>query len=198
MGSLYIEDTLKESTNLMNRMGMINEESINKKKQEMEDAMAAIDGQSSFVDTFYIITGQNPNGNTGDNRTNRIGNKRLKEILKAGHYTAVPVKGKYGMVEDSYIVFNIPLDVAKNIANELSQESFIYGRKQENKVVFELYMMDESTGEYQFVESKDYYEDKKDNDDYFTEIGDKKFSLPFDTFKEGIEKNKSIIKDGLN
>lgn len=217
MGKLYIEDTLNESKSLMERMGLISEESINKKKADMKAAIEAIEGKKNYVHTFCIITGQNPMADKSSNLVNRTGNSKLRSIMKAGHYAYIPVKGKYEHTEDSFIIFNIPLDNAKRIAGEVSQESFIYGRvEQENQdsAIFDLYVMNKQTGEYEYKETKDYYingpqiitdkETGEKKEDYFTQVGDKKkgdkvkkFSVDFDYFKEGMEKFNNIIAEQI-
>ena len=209
MKKLYIEDTLNESKGLMARMGLISEESISQKKAEVEAAIDTIEGKKNYVHTFCIITGQNPMGKKSDNHINRTNNNALRRILKAGHYAYVPVRGKYGNTEDSFIIFNIPLDNAKDIASETSQESFIYGRveeENEGSAVFDLYVVDEQTGKYRYIETKNYHingaqkvKDEKtgeEKEDFFTQVGDKKkFSVDFDYFKEGYERFNSIIAE---
>jgi hypothetical protein len=208
MGKIYIEDTLNESKGLMERMGLIKEESISQKKDEVEAAIDAIEGKKNYVHTFCIITGQNPMGIEGSNNVNRTNNKKLRKILKAGHYAYVPVKGKYGNTEDSFIIFNLPLDNAKEIATETSQESFIFGRVEDDNAesaVFDLYVIDRSTGKYEYEETKNYHlkgsqtvvddETGEEREDYYTQVGDKKFSVDFDYFKEGRERFNQIISE---
>lgn len=209
MSKLYIEDTLSESKSLMGRMGLINEESMNKKKDEIQAAVDAIEGKKNYVHTFCIITGQNPMGIDGTNRTNRTNNNKLRKILKIGHYAYVPVKGKYGSTEDSFVIFNLPLDNAKAIATETAQESFIFGRVEDDNAdsaVFDLYVINKQTGKYEYVETKNYHingsqtvvddETGEEREDYYTQIGDKKkFSVDFDYFKEGKDRFNKVISE---
>ena len=208
MEKLYIEDTLNESKGLMSRMGLLNEESISQKKDEVQAAVDAIEGKENYVHTFCIITGQNPMGMKGTNNVNRTNNNKLRKILKAGHYAYVPVKGKYGNTEDSFIIFNLPLDNAKEIASETSQESFIFGRVESDNAdsaVFDLYVIDRSTGKYEYEETKNYHingsqkvtddETGEEKEDLYTQVGDKKFSVDFDYFKEGRERFNAIISE---
>jgi hypothetical protein len=147
-------------------------------------------------------------GIEGSNNVNRTNNKKLRKILKAGHYAYVPVKGKYGNTEDSFIIFNLPLDNAKEIATETSQESFIFGRVEDDNAesaVFDLYVIDRSTGKYEYEETKNYHingsqkvtddETGEEKEDLYTQVGDKKFSVDFDYFKEGMERFNSIISE---
>lgn len=207
MAKIYIEDTLKNSVNLINRMDEI---SINKKKQDVEAAIDAINGKGNHVKTFCILTAYNPMAQKSSHSDNTRANNQLMDRLKTGHYAYVPVKGKYGNTENSFVIFNLPLDSAKFLADEASQESFIYGRvtgDNADSAVFDLYVYNEETGKYDFVETKNYHnngativkdkETGKEKEDYFTQVGDKKFSVPFDYFNETAKKFNEIINERL-
>ena len=177
----------------------LDEISINKKKQNMNTAVNAIDGVQDYVKTFCIITGQSQMGQKGTNNINRNGNNNILQVLRDGKYAYVPVKGKYGRVEDTFMIFNIPIDNAKYLAKETRQQSFIFGRKENCKTFFDYYEYDENSREYRFIETKDYYQDMTNSTDYYTEIGNKKkFSIPFDVFNECCSTFNSIISEQMN
>ena len=90
------------------------------------------------------------------------------------------------------IIFNVRLSDAKALAAMTYQHSFIFGRKEvvmengepKGKVFFDLYVIDEENGGYVYKETKDYYIDMSGATNYYTQLGKKKFSIPFDYFNE--------------
>ena len=194
---------LDESLKLLDRMDRIsenntkfvNEISKNEKKRIRKKAINAIDNKDDNIRTFLIITGENPIGEPGTNNINRTQNNSLVDYLKQGHYAWQPVQGKYGSTENSKIIFNVPLDESKMLALKFGQQSFIYGRKENGKTLFDLYYINEQEDDYDLVETQDTY-DKVLGDDYYTKIDKKhKFSVPFEYFNESCENFNKIINE---
>ena len=194
---------LDESLKLLDRMDRIsenntkfvNEISKNEKNRIRKKAINAIDNKEDNIRTFLIITGENPMGEPGTNNINRTQNNSLVDYLKQGHYAWQPVQGKYGSTENSKIIFNVPLDESKMLALKFGQQSFIYGRKENGKTLFDLYYINEQEDDYDLVETQDTY-DKVLGDDYYTKIDKKhKFSVPFEYFNESCENFNKIINE---
>lgn len=194
---------LDESLKLLDRMDRIsenntkfvNEISKNEKNRIRKKAINAIDNKDDNIRTFLIITGENPMGEPGTNNINRTQNNSLVDYLKQGHYAWQPVQGKYGSTENSKIVFNVPLDEAKMLGLKFGQQSFIYGRKEDGKTLFDLYYINEQQDDYDLVETQDTY-DKVLGDDYYTKIDkNHKFSVPFEYFNESCENFNKIINE---
>ena len=194
---------LDESLKLLDRMDRIsenntkfvNEISKNEKKRIRKKAINAIDNKDDNIRTFLIITGENPMAEPGTNNINRTQNNSLVDYLKQGHYAWQPVQGKYGSTENSKIIFNVPLDESKMLALKFGQQSFIYGRKENGKTLFDLYYINEQEDDYDLVETQDTY-DKVLGDDYYTKIDKKhKFSVPFEYFNESCENFNKIINE---
>lgn len=165
---------------------VLNEISGNKKREISHMVYRAIDGVEDNVRTFCILTGENPMGIKSSNKLNRNKQNELKDFLKSGHFAWKELRGKYGTTENPKMIFNITIEDAKNISLNLLQESFIFGRKEEGKVYFDLYFINKEKNDYDLVETKDYYENV-DGNDYFTIINNKKkFSIPFEYFNESI------------
>ena len=190
---------LDESLKLLDRMDRIsenntkfvNEISKNGKNRIRKKAINAIDNKDDNIRTFLIITGENPMAEPGTNNINRTQNNSLKQ----GHYAWQPVQGKYGSIENSKIVFNVPLDEAKMLGLKFGQQSFIYGRKEDGKTLFDLYYINEQQDDYDLVETQDTY-DKVLGDDYYTKIDkNHKFSVPFEYFNESCENFNKIINE---
>lgn len=194
---------LDESLKLLDRMDRIsenntkfvNEISKNEKKRIRKKAINAIDNKDDNIRTFLIITGENPMAEPGTNNINRTQNNSLVDYLKQGHYAWQPVQGKYGSTENSKIIFNVPLDESKMLALKFGQQSFIYGRKENGKTLFDLYYINEQEDDYDLVETQDTY-DKVLGDDYYTKIDkNHKFSVPFEYFNESCENFNKIINE---
>lgn len=194
---------LDESLKLLDRMDRIsenntkfvNEISKNEKKRIRKKSINAIDNKDDNIRTFLIITGENPMGEPGTNNINRTQNNSLVDYLKQGHYAWQPVQGKYGSTENSKIIFNVPLDESKMLALKFGQQSFIYGRKENGKTLFDLYYINEQGDDYDLVETQDSY-DKVLGDDYYTKIDkNHKFSVPFEYFNESCENFNKIINE---
>ena len=194
---------LDESLKLLDRMDRIsenntkfvNEISKNGKNRIRKKAINAIDNKDDNIRTFLIITGENPMAEPGTNNINRTQNNSLVDYLKQGHYAWQPVQGKYGSTENSKIIFNVPLDESKMLALKFGQQSFIYGRKEDGKTLFDLYYINEQQDDYDLVETQDTY-DKVLGDDYYTKIDkNHKFSVPFEYFNESCENFNKIINE---
>ena len=194
---------LDESLKLLDRMDRIsenntkfvNEISKNGKNRIRKKAINAIDNKDDNIRTFLIITGENPMAEPGTNNINRTQNNSLVDYLKQGHYAWQPVQGKYGSTENSKIIFNVPLDESKMLALKFGQQSFIYGRKENGKTLFDLYYINDGQDDYELVETQDTYE-KVLGDDYYTKIDkNHKFSVPFEYFNESCENFNKIINE---
>lgn len=188
-----MNEQLEKSLDLMDR---IDEISRNKKAQLKQAAISAINGVEDNVKTFCIITAENPMGEKGGNSLNRISNNSLVDYLKKGNYAWQPVRGKYNDTENSKIIFNILLDEVKHIAKIFKQESFIYGTKENGITHFDYYEFNQNMGDYAFIERKDYYESKKDDNNFYTIIDkNNKFSIPYDYFNESCNSFNNIINE---
>ena len=194
---------LDESLKLLDRMDRIsenntkfvNEISKNGKNRIRKKAINAIDNKDDNIRTFLIITGENPMAEPGTNNINRTQNNSLVDYLKQGHYAWQPVQGKYGSTENSKIIFNVPLDESKMLALKFGQQSFIYGRKENGKTLFDLYYINDGQDDYELVETQDTYENVL-GDDYYTKIDkNHKFSVPFEYFNESCENFNKIINE---
>lgn len=104
------------------------------------------------IRTFTILTAENPLVDTLNIGSNKERTELLKKYLKDGHFESIEVdgnevseittdnnepsehtqykkiKGSYGEIEHSFMIFNISLESSKAIAKRFGQESFFYGR----------------------------------------------------------------------
>lgn len=184
-----------------------------------QTAIKSFLGVNSKVQTFGIITGENPMGKSLSPQENRKRNEMLIGFLRSRQYIYYPVKGKYGNKENTFMVYNVSLADMKTIGRTFDQESFIYAeitqKEKQPLVTFSYYQKDygedvkiSDSGQkikpierdYKFIESKSVYCGlDSDTDDYFTAIGRNfKFSIPFDIFSESIIKFNDFILERCN
>lgn len=191
---MITEKTLQEGLDLAKRMDEI---SINKKQQNKQAAIDALDGKDDNIKTFAILTAQNPMGDKSGNSDNRKLNAELVDLLKRGNFAWQPVRGKYGTTEDSKIVFNITVQECKWLCLKFLQESFIYGRKENGKTFFDLYVINADSTDYNLIETHEGYESMSAGvNDYYTAIDkDHKFTVPFDYFNEACEYFNSKVNE---
>ena len=107
----------------------IQQASINAKKRNVrfiQDFM--LNGKNAGkIGSFVIFTAENPNTQTLTRKENDKLRKELAKELKRCHYIHVPVKGFFdGNEEQSTVVFNMRLEVAKAFNYKYQQTSFFY------------------------------------------------------------------------
>lgn len=180
----------------MDKLQTPNEISINKEAQSKKDAITSIWGSKNNVKTFLIITGENPMGEKGTNKLNRNNQKDLIKFLRQGNYAWQPVIGKYGVPDNSVIVFNINMINSKVIVKDLEQESFIFGRKEDNKIVSDLYVYDKKKEDYNLVETQDIVLNAIDSEEDYTRIDkEHKFRIPFEYFNEACVRFNTTVNE---
>lgn len=155
------------------------------------------------IETFAILTANNPNLISYDRKSNDKFNSQLKDlishdnpedILKQYYFNYYKVKGKYGNKEDSFLIYNLTLQDAKTLATRFQQQSFIFGKNTDDGLVFEFWANKSKSGYvYAKIDEKTIYRDEQTAQDLYTQISrDFKFSIPFDRFaftdKEMMEK----------
>lgn len=157
-------------------------------------ARQSLYGKRKALKQFVIITPENPMGEQATNVDNANSRKRFEDILKTELLYAYPVRGKYGSTEHSYIVFNMPLELAKRVGEIYDQQSFIFGKViGENEVEYQLWWKNASKNNKEAsFRDKQYYlkETKREvmrvngSDLNYTEIGKGfQYNIPFETFE---------------
>lgn len=173
-------------------------------------------GKKSKVNTFGIITAENPMGFNFDSQENKKRNNDLLDFFRGRQYIYFPVKGKFGNTEKPFMVYNITLEDMEIIGHRFDQKSFIYAEvnksDDEPRVIFYYYQkqyseeqakdeygkpIKQKDREYQLIETKDVFcRLDNDADDNFTAIGRNfKFTIPFDLFNEAITRFEEFINE---
>lgn len=69
---------------------------------------------------------------------NEIRNLNLKKELKKEGYEYFDVEGKYGNLENSIFVYNIPIEKVEELSGKFGQESFVYAKLNEQKDSYDI------------------------------------------------------------
>lgn len=153
----------------------------------------------SHILTMAIFTANNPDKVKASKGDNVNFNKKLESTLKTMKergFQFYKVKGSYGDVERSYIVYNISLEDAKDICKKFEQQSFIFVRNSGGKLTFEFWAnASRSSYIYKKVDERDSYVMNKDFEDFYTQISrDFKFNIPFEIFDVAPEEMVEMIE----
>ena len=103
-------------------------------------------GANPYVHSVVILTAENPIAHRLSATDNNTRLSKLKAYLntkaKHEHIIFKDMIGKFGNIEHSFMISNITLDEAKHIAAEYKQTSFIFGKKLNDKMIFEYFTID--------------------------------------------------------
>ena len=79
---------MSNSLDLMNRMGLVNEDSINAKQRNIKRVENAFNnGVSNYIRCFAVLTAENPDSKKASNAYNKKANKELFKALKTQYTT---------------------------------------------------------------------------------------------------------------
>lgn len=182
----------------------INDVSISQKKKNRKSAIQAIGGENpKNIKTFAILTAQNPNSQSASSSFNKKANKSLIDEIKASGYVTIPVKGHFsGNDENSFLIVNIPFEVAYRYAGKYNQTSFCYG---ENGVTEYWEKKDDSKpydsvrNEYVKKDEVEGYDRLNANAENYSLIGRNfKFTFPFSIFDSVSRKIQDNIDKYFN
>lgn len=170
-------------------MTTLNETSkLNKAKKNFERKM--------FVQTIGIISPVNPMAKITSKEKNQKLVQKFKDLLKKTGDYYFPVKGKYGITEPSFMIFNITKKDLEMKANIFKQESFIFGILSDGDFDFKFYKRKPNKKSYYLVDSQIGYVEKSDEGDLYTTKGsDFKFSIPFPELQEYVNIHENLIKE---
>lgn len=151
----------------------------------------------SKIKTFAILTAENPDKQSLSKEDNYWRNvnlknqlsfnelRQLEKELALGAHPYYKVKGMFDNVEHSFLIYNISLEDAKKLSSHNEQQSFIYGRNEGGKLIFEFWANKSKNGySYQLLDKKDMYLRVDNAENYYTQIArDFKINIPFDKFE---------------
>ncbi len=166
------------------------------------DIMKTLRGLRKSIKTIAILTASNPYGVKETKEYNTRANKDLEGNLKTGFFGYKKISGKYGHEEDSFIVNNISRSIALSFGEKFAQDSVIYGEVDgiENDNVYMRFEMLSTDPRYpkdigNLKAESDVVINLNDPEDYYSEIGGKKFVIPFyDVTDRFVDKNDKPYK----
>lgn len=147
---------------------------------------SALLGKNPNVESLTIITAENPFGKKINRRDNVARLKVFKTQLKLGGHPYKNIVGKYGNKEYSFVIFNLSRSAAKNYAKVYEQESFIFGIKNKDGMLYEYWETVDNGKTYNLAKTTDFIRNEPELEDYFSRLHDYKFNIGFD-FNESID-----------
>ena len=135
--------------------------------------------------------------------------RNLESAVISRHYPYYKIRGHFGgNTEHSFLIYNITLDDAKALSKEFHQQSFIFGKNENGKLVFEFWAnKSKSDYVYAIADTKDFFVDATDAKDFYSKISDEfSINIPFEAFgfedEDMIEfwdrANEKAITESLN
>ena len=160
----------------------------------------ALFGDSSGkIRTFAVLSAENPMGMKNSATENNKNTAELKSKLKELGVHYVPIEGKYGNIEHSFMLFNIAREDAQYLAEWFEQESFFFGINGSPATLIYYETSESDPSKYRKVEESKNITNESDADDFFSRHGDFKFKFDLDYFKESVKviASKIINEDAL-
>ena len=154
---------------------------------------------SGKIRTFAVLSAENPMGMKFSAKENNDNTRELKSKLKEMGIQYVPIEGKYGNIEHSFMLFNITREDAQYLAEWFEQESFFFGINTSPATLIYYETSESDPSKYRKVEENNKISNESDADDFFSRHGDFKFKFDLDYFKESVIElaSKIINEDAL-
>lgn len=148
--------------------------------------MRTITGLVPAIDTFAIITWENPRSKKSDPEFNNKANEKLKRRLKDGNFSYRQIKGKFGTMEKPFMINNISRDQAMRLGKDGNQTSIVFGSKTTlngNPAMKYEYIdfWDKSENATRYI-----WKNMKGADNFYSAYKGRKFVIPFfdDEYKD--------------
>jgi len=166
-----------------------------------------LSGSIPTIDTFGIVTAENPQSDKLPDDENKRRNVELEAEIKRGNYGYQQIKGRYGNYENPYFINNINRQDVVELGIKWDQETIIWGEvSSDDKGKLRIYMiycfknneLVRNANLYLKGDTKDNYSEFKGrkfivpfyDDDY--EIEESKISMKYLTYKEDLPKDESV------
>lgn len=134
------------------------------------------------ISTIGIISAENPKGVKADAAYNREKTIELVRYLSDARHGYRRTEGKYGNLENSFIINNISEGELLAIGSRFDQESVIFGKKVEEKdyTGMKFTMIGSYRNNYgKILGEKEVFVNRQNAKDFYTEYKGRKFVIPF-------------------
>jgi hypothetical protein len=159
---------------------------------------SAMIGINPDVYSIGIITSDNPMSIHLSQKDNLKRREKFKQYLKDGRFEYIQLSyGMYGNKEKPFLIFNVTIEDLIKSGVLFEQESFIYGEKKTEGMVF-YYYSQTGDGNFNLKDKSEKITSTSEADDFFTRQKDWKFNIPFSIF-EGMEQlylvDRAMLKE---
>lgn len=141
-----------------------------------------MNGMAEGIHSFGIMTAENPMGEKTSSEENNKRQNELKEYLRSSLLQYIFVKGKYGNLENPFVILNINKDELLHLGEKFKQESVIFARNYFDYVEFQ-YWQQKGNGNFDLLDTSDYYVNLENPEDFYTYKRTWKFNIPFSIFE---------------
>lgn len=154
------------------------------KSWQVDQLKDAVQGKSSLVRSWGIMTSENPMGKPMKRTVNRDLVLQCKQALKRRGLEYIPVKERYGGDENSLFVLNPLLKDMMELSRQFDQESFIFATCADGECNMGYYEKGQGDSPYILKHSRNHVVGMDDAEDFFTSVKarskrDFKFQIPF-------------------
>ena len=144
--------------------------------------MQTLSGMEKGIDTVVIMTSENPMAQPTSPEENKARRKALEKDLRSLGLGFRKTKGKYGGIENSYVIPNMSFEDAASLGHKYRQDTIIFGQKKEYQGTpgMEFAMVTTGDEARPTVKATDWIPMAGDTEDFYTQYKGRKFNLDFD------------------
>lgn len=179
-------------------------------EQEFDEAGAPrtlqiMRGMVPKVRTIGFITAENPHGQPEKTDVNNKMNRQLESIIKDGLWGYQKIKGKYGSLENTFLVRNISREDLLRYGNRFDQESVLFGQyfEEEGRYGMRFQLLSTENGSLgDIMGQRDLFIGREGANDFYSEVKGRKFQIPFfdvtSVVKNKKNKEREVTRDYQN
>lgn len=115
-------------------------------RSDIQSLMNILGAKRGNIQTIGIMTAENPMAQPTSKQINLQLNKELETRLRAMNLGYKKIRGKFGNMEDSFLIPNVSREEMVNLGKEFKQESVIWGKKIGRGSKFEFQYIESESG----------------------------------------------------
>lgn len=161
-------------------LSLINEEEL--EEGGFGRLMQTLSGMEGSINSVVIMTSENPMAQQQTKAANKDLRRQFEEDLRTLGLGFRKTKGKYGNIENSYVIPNMDPQDAIELGTKYRQDTVIIGVKteQDGKPGMEFSMVTTGDEMRPTVKATDWVPMEADTEDFYTGYKGRKFNLDFD------------------